>query len=258
MDNNKIREKLAKMLTLASDGNATKGEIDNALAMATQIMVKHNLTRDDIDMSQANPIKNIKYASNQAYTLSSKFYVWEGSLAIFICDFIGTIKAYTSRGRYAKRINGLQQFDVNGNPVHTSMVTFYGVEDDCEIAVSLYYELQKAIQMAAIVRYGAWAKGDGGVYCEGFVRGLMDANIREIQKLKDCDTQTNALILVSEKTQLAIRDGASDWLKQSANIKLRKAQGSSGASGSNAARANGHKDGSKYGVEKGESTRKIG
>lgn len=258
MNDNKIREKLAKMLALASDGNATQGEIDNALAMATQMMVKYNLTRDDIDMSQADPIKNVRYATNQAYTLSPKLYAWEGSLAMFICKFIGTVECYVQRGKFPKRINGFQQFDGDGNPLHTCLITFYGAEDDCEIAVSLYHELQKAIQMAAIVRYGVWTRGDGGVYCEGFVQGLKDANIREIQKLKDCDAQTNALILVSEKTQLAIREGAKDWLKKTTGAKLRAGQKTTGADGSYNARVEGRADGSRYTVEKGQATRKIG
>jgi hypothetical protein len=258
MNDNKIREKLAKMLTLASDGNASKGEIENALAMATQMMVKYNLTRDDIDMSQADPIKNVKYATNNAWTLSGKVYVWEHALAHFISAFMGTTKHYINHGRYVKRPNGIVEFDGNGEPVHTGMFTFYGAEEDCEIATSLYHELQRAIQLAAIVRYGKWAKGDGGVYCEGFVQGLNDANIKEIQKLKDCDNQTNALILVSEKTQLAIREGAESWLKESKGIKLSKSQGSSGASGSGNARAEGRNDGSKYGLEKRGATKKIG
>jgi len=258
MNDNKIREKLAKMLTLAGDNTASQGEIDNALAMATQMMVKYNLTRDDIDMSQDDPIKNIKYSSNTAFTLSGKVYVWELSLAHFISDFMGTVNHYINSGRYNKRPNGLQEFDSNGNPVATRMITFYGAEDDCEIAVSLYHELQKAIQMAAVVRYGKWAKGDGGVYCEGFVQGLVDSNVNEIQKLKDCDAQTNALILVSEQTQLAIRSGATSWLAKSKGIKLRKTQGSSGASGSGNARREGRNDGSNYGVEKQGATCKIG
>jgi Protein of unknown function (DUF2786) len=257
MNDNKIREKLAKMLTLASDGNASKGEIENALAMATQMMVKYNLTRDDIDLSQADPIKNVKYATNNAWTLSGKVYAWELALSQFICKFMGTTKHYLNHGRFTKRPNGIVEFDGDGNPMATRMVTFYGAEEDCEIAVSLYHELQKAIQLAAIVRYGKWAKGDGGVYCEGFVQGLNDANIREIAKLKNCDNQTNALILVSEKTQLAIVKGAEDWLIKSKGIKLRKGQGSSGASGSGNARAEGRNDGSKYGLEKRGATKKI-
>lgn len=257
MNDNKIREKLAKMLTLASDGNASAGEIENALTMATQMMVKYNLTRDDIDMSQADPIKNVTYATNNAWTLSGKVYVWELSLAHFLCKFMGTVSHYISHGRYNKRPNGLQEFDSNGNPVATRMLTFYGAEEDCEIAVSLYHELQRAIQMAAVVRYGKWAKGDGGVYCEGFVQGLTDSNVKEIQKLKDCDGQTHALILTSEKTQLAIRNGAESWLKESKGIKLREGQGSSGASGSGNARSEGRNDGSKYGLGKGSATKKI-
>jgi len=257
MNDNKIREKLAKMLALASDGNATQGEIENALAMATQMMVKYNLTRDDIDMTQADPIKNIKYSKNQAYTLSPKLYSWEGSLAVFISKFIGTVDCYVQKGKYPKRINGFQQFDSDGNPIHSCMITFYGVEDDCEIATSLYHELQKAIQMAALVRYGAWAKGDGGVYCEGFVQGLKDSNIREIQKLKNCDAQTNSLILLSEKTQLAIRNEAKNWLRQNTNVCLRAGQRTTGSSGSHSARAEGRADGSRYSVEKGQATRKI-
>jgi hypothetical protein len=156
------------------------------------------------------------------------------------------------------RKNGFAVFDSNGVRKHAKRVAYYGAEDDCEVAVQLYYELQEAIQTMAIIRFASWAKGDGGAYCEGFVSGLKEANIKSIQRLKDTDTQTNALMLVSEQTQLAIRKGANEYLSKELNIKLRKGAGSQGAKGSGEARNEGMRDGRNYDAQRPGRTGKIG
>lgn len=253
-----IKAKVGKMLSLASDSSASKGEIENALSMATQMMMKYNLTREDIDQSKENPIEKVQYGTRTAYSLSKKTFTWESNLVMFLCKFIGTVKVYRDSVMHLNRKHGMVVTDEKGNSVYSRAFIFYGADDDCEIAVQLFDELKYAIQMSAIIRFGSWAKGDGGAYCEGFVSGLRSTHIKEVAKLK-MDNQTNALILVSEQTQLAIVKEAEQWIAKEQGVKLYKRQASTGAaSGSGSARNEGRADGSNYGLNKPNATRKIG
>lgn len=251
-----IKAKVGKMLSLAGDQSASQGEIKNALTMATSMMAKYNLTREDIDNSKENPIEEVQYGKRTAFSLSKKTFNWESQLVMFIARFVGTVKVYRDGGIHMNRKNGMVVTDEKGNPVMSKSFVFYGCDDDCEIAVELFDELKIAIQMAAIIRFGSWAKGDGGAYCEGFVSGLRETHTKEVLKLKS-DSQTNAMILVSETNQLAILKQAETWLAKEQGVKLSKGQGSSGASGSSTARNEGRADGSSYGLSKPSATRKI-
>lgn len=252
-----IKAKVGKMLLLAGDQSASQGEIDNALTMATSMMAKYNLTREDIDNSKENPIEAVQYGKRTAFSLCKKTFYWESQLVMFIARFIGTVDVYRSNEFVLNRKRGMAVIDEKGNPVMSKSFVFYGCDDDCEIAVELFDELKIAIQMAAIIRFGSWAKGDGGAYCEGFVSGLRETNTKEVLKLKE-DSTTYGLILKSESNQLAILKQAKKWLEKEQNVKLSKGQGSSGASGSNNSRNEGRADGSSYGLSKPSATRKIG
>jgi hypothetical protein len=251
-----IKAKVGKMLSLASDSGASQGEIENALSMATQMMMKYNLTRQDIDQSKENPIEKVQYGMRTAYSLSKKTFVWESSLAMFLTRFIGTVKVYRDSQMHLNRKRGMVVTDEKGNSVYSRAFIFYGSDDDCEIAVELFDELKYAIQMSAIIRFGSWAKGDGGAYCEGFVSGLRQTHIQEVKKLK-MDSQTYGLIIVSEQNQLAIVKQADQWLAKEKGVKLYKKQTSTGASGSSDARNEGREDGSNYGLNKPTATRKL-
>ena len=253
-----IKSKVGKMLALASDQSASQGEIENAVAMATSMMAKYNLTREDVDNTKENPIENVKYGTRTAYGLSKKTFVWESQLAMFVAKFVATVKVYRDSKLHLNRKGIFVVTDEKGNSVYSRAFIFYGADDDCEIAVALFDELKKAIQMSAIIRFNSWAKGDGGAYCEGFVSGLKETHLKEVEKLKNTDTQTTALILQSEQTQLAIVQGAEQWLAKEQGVKLYKGQGSTGASGSGYARNEGKADGSSYGLNKPTATRKIG
>lgn len=52
MSDNRIIEKVRKLLALANDNGASEGERDNAMRMAYAFLAKHNLTEDDLEIKE--------------------------------------------------------------------------------------------------------------------------------------------------------------------------------------------------------------
>lgn len=241
-----IKNKLAKLINLSENGAATQGEIDNALNAAMQIMARHNLTRDDIDLTSSSPAKNVRMSRSKVFCLNANSSTWEGMLARFCAEFIGNVSYYKSTGHYSI-----------SKDVKSTCYFFYGSEDEVEITVDLFNELQSSISIMAIARYDSFYSKKGGTYSEGFVSGLEESNHSQKLLLKS-DSQTNALIIKSNQTSLIIINEAKDWLYLTHKIKLRQGQGTSGASGGSDARALGKRDGSNYSVGKRSTLKKIG
>ena len=80
---NRIKDKLAKLLRLGENSAASDGEIDNALTLAAAMMAKHNLTRDDIDMTEADPIAKVAYGRHFAFSRGAHLATWETILINF-------------------------------------------------------------------------------------------------------------------------------------------------------------------------------
>jgi len=245
-DLNNIKNKLVKLINLSENGAASQGEIDNALNMAAQIMAKHNLSREDIDLTSATPAAKVVMFRAYVSCLNSNSSTWEAMLARFCVAFVGNINYYKSKGNYG----------INKNKKCT-LYFFYGSLDEVEIAVELFKELQNAISIMAVTRYDSFYNRKGGAYSEGFVNGL-EVNLHtEILKLKG-DNTTNALIMRSDKTCLIIQDQAKQWLASVHKIKLVSGQGTRGANDrSGNAREQGKRDGSNYSVTKSSPIKKI-
>ena len=254
---NRIREKLSKLLALGENNAASQGEIDNALTMAAALMAKHNLTRDDIDMSAVDPIAKVAYGRHWAFSNGANLTTWEIVLCNFVMEFIGTVKSYHSKAMPVRR-NGIAETDKHGEIRTATGLAFYGCDEDAACAAEMFEELRDAAATMALIRWGGWARGDGAAYAEGFALGIQSANTKASLALKNGDAQTTALMLVSEKMQLAIRDKASDWLSTTHNIKIGKGRPRHfSRSGSHEARGEGRRDGSNYGVNRPGQNQRI-
>lgn len=243
-DIDKITSKLAKLIRLSEDNNASDGEIENALNMAQQIMAKHNLTRDDID-TENDDFSKIRMNRAFVTCLNNNASTWESLLARFCSDFVKNCGYYKNSGFYG----------INKTSKRT-VFFFYGSENEVEVAIDLFNELQQAISTMAVTRYNTFYRGDGGAYAEGFVNGLREANERARIELEE-DEQTSALILMSDKTSLAIVNEAKNWLSKEHNVRLYRGPGTRGASGSGNARSLGRKDGKNYNIGNRKATKKI-
>jgi hypothetical protein len=249
----RIKDKLAKLLRLGENSAATDGEIDNALTMAASLMAKHQLTREDIDMNEADPIARVTVGRHFAFTKGGNLTSWERLIHHFVCEFIGSIACYNA-GKMTARRNGIAvALDADGEPRRANALCFYGSDDDARCAVSLFEELRDAIAAMAIIRWGSWAKADGGAYAYGFAQGLRDANKKAKRELMNTDEQTTALMITSGETQLAIVSKGKAWLKTTHNITLQTRSGrrtSFGSRNANNAMSEGRRDGSNYNVNR--------
>lgn len=241
-----IKNKLIKLINLSENSAASQGEIDNALNAAAQIMARHNLTREDIDLTSNEPTKNVRMSRGMVQCLNRNSTTWEAMLARFCTEFVSSISYYKSQGYY-----GLNK----SNKI--CCYFFYGSQNEVEIAVELFKELQSAISIMAVTRFDNFYSKQGGAYCEGFVSGLEQSNHLEKLKLRG-DSQTNALMIRSNETSLLIIDKAKDWLSDTHKIKLRTGQGTRGSSDrTGEARSLGRKDGSNYSVTKKAIHKKL-
>jgi len=240
-----VKDKLVKLINLSENNAASQGEIDNALNMAAQIMARHNLTREDIDLNSSQPTKNIRMSRGYVSCLNANSSTWEAMLARFCVEFVGNINYYKTNGSY-----GLNK------DKKITVYFFYGSEDEVELACELFKELQEAISYMAIVRFSNFYSKKGGAYSEGFVSGLESSYHNEKLKLRG-DSMTNSLIVKSDNTSIMIKASATNWLASVHKIKLSTGQGTRGASGGTDVRALGKKDGSNYSIGKKSNTRKI-
>jgi hypothetical protein len=261
-DITRIKDKLAKLLRLGEDTAASQGEIDNALTLATQMMAKYQITREDIDTSAADPTAKVTLGRHTAFCKGANLATWELILSNFVCDFIGSVKAYDS-GKQTVRRAGIADFfgATNGEARQAASRVFYGSDEDARCAVDLFEELSQAIATMAIIRWGGWARGDGAAYAGGFATALRDANRKAREELHHADATTSALMIRSEANSLAIVNHAERWLATTHGVKLRTlAKRTMRFSSSNASKAygEGRKDGANYNVSRPGARQRIG
>jgi hypothetical protein len=246
-DIDKIKKKLAKLLRLGENDAASEGEIQNALDMATQLMAKHQLTRDDIDTSSVDPVANVVFGRHFAFCKGANASTWELVLVNFVKSFIGSVDAY-SGGKLPVRRGGIAELGKNGEVRHAATICFFGADDDARCASEMFEELRDASATMAIVRWGGWARGDGFAYALGFARGLSTAHDLVKRKLLSSDDATHALMVRSDSTALAIVDGATQWLATTHGIRLRTTgrRRVSGSHRASDAYSEGYDDGQRY------------
>lgn len=217
-DIDRIKEKLAKLLKLGEDSAATEGEIANALNIATQMMARHQLTRDDINLEADDPLAKLQFGRHFAFSKASKATLWEKILSPFVKSVIGSVDCYLEAGLPVRR-NGIAEMQAGEVRTATAFV-FYGPDEDAACAAAMFEELRDAISTMALIRWASWQTGSGRAYAYGFVIGLKRAAADAVLKLKSCDNATTALILQSEKTSLLIVDASREWLTKKHGVKL--------------------------------------
>lgn len=198
----RIIERIKKMRKVAANAAATEGEIENAMRMASTMMLQHNIADEDLK-EVAEDLGNA-FGRIAIFVNGLRCASWESSLAIYISQLFGNVFSFSDSGGRRAR------------------VSFYGPIDSVEQAVELYRELLVEIATLARLKYGGYAKGRGASYAEGFVAGLMSI-------LQGVD-QPPAIIESSRALKARIERDAKEWLRVECGISLVK-QSSSGRSG---------------------------
>lgn len=208
---NDVKDRIAKLLAVASNEASAQGEKDNAMMAAQILMDQYNLESDDCVHAEK------QFDELAAQITGKRPARWE----LYLSGFV-------------KKVFGISCYRTEND------VRFYGRREKVEMAVSMYGELRHTIVSNAKKRYNSWARGDGAVYAEGFVLGLIQSYDDTLRLRKA--TGDNALMVRSAEIVAKERQEAKEWLAGE-GTHLHKAPRSSGPRGSNAAYNQGVSDG---------------
>lgn len=245
----KIKEQIQKILAKTGDGSgATEAEMETALRFARRLMLKHNVSQEDLEEARDQhesdaDAESVEYGKTNSFTAGKNLSQWESSLARAIASLVGTVKwFYRSNVRRLNK-SGTLSYDKDKS-LQTTIITFYGPADDARDAVELLEEWTLTVVALARLKYGGALRGNGRSYAEGFCFALAD-KVRMIKKEEQqlIDNKQKALdaggekrstalmVLNANQLMLAKRKKASTWLEEVAGVSLGRG-GRSGGSGS--------------------------
>ena len=249
-----VKDRIRKLLALANDAGASRGEIDNASRFAARLMTEYQLSSADLDENDPHERAAAEEMGRvYAATLQQGFIAWEGSLARYICELVGGIRYYlVNSAKIEKRTaHGTLEFDEKGRKKLVGQIAFYGEVESVKLAHDLFLELTQTVLAVARMKYGTAFIGEGRSYAAGFVDGL---HAQLAKRFEAVDTkqlpagETNALVAISSEKRAAIlkfnadRGARADaWLRDVAGTKLVNKGGGTGFD-AGAYRA-GHRDG---------------
>jgi len=259
-----IKERLRKLLNVAKEGsNATEGEMNNAMVMATRLMAKHHLDPSDLTDPKTVIEEMKEHARNAAKgrywaTVGGKFFAWETSLALFVADFAGVEVYCDNLKRDARYPSGLARMNADEESYKGKSFVFYGVAEDAAFATNLFYELWPTTWYAGMMKFGKAYSGDGGKYCQGFVAGMRAAHTATNVTINLENGNDRGLIVANGRREIiTLKKGlAKDYLRSELGIKLGSGGSRSGARGSAAAYGEGKSDGAKQSVTR-KATKKL-
>lgn len=199
----KILKRLRALDNTASNSASTEGEKHNALRMMQDLMLRHNLSRDDI--VDDDNVDSVQFTRRACPLNSRRACTWEVILAGYVTRHIfPMVQYYTStRG-------------------HRTLFWFYGPVSDVDNCIALFRELLVTIATSATLQYGGYSRGSGASYCEGYVSGLPIPGLHpdDAASLDDKpDAPTGAAGLIHTRT-LALKEAAGDWLELECDIRL--------------------------------------
>ena len=231
----KILNRLRALDKTASNVATTEGEKHNALRMMQALMLRHNLSRDDI--VDDDNVDSVQFARIACPVNSRRACSWEKMLARYVTQQIFT----TTQWYYGCK--GPRTF-----------FWFYGPLADVKNAVALFREVLLTIATSAHLQFGGHSRGSGASYAEGYVEGL--------PRSTTVDPIPPSLHVVSERAlihtrTIALQSAASHWLRSECNIRLGSDSGTGRHQHDEIAASRGRVDGSKHEVEIPNAPRRI-
>lgn len=221
----RILARIRALDNTASNHASTEGEKRNALRMMQNLLLRHNLTRDDI--TEDDNVDSMQFTRIACPVNGRRAASWEKSLAAYLTNEIFPLSQW--------------YFGRRGN---RTLFWFYGPVDDVRNGLRLFRELLLTIATNAQLRYGGYSRGSGASYCEGYVAGL--------PRVGEAEGDTTAQP-VSERSlihtrSLAVHSAARQWLEQECGIALTMARGRGRDLHDDAAAGLGRQHGAKHDV----------
>lgn len=258
----KAKARIRKLFNLAANDAATEGEIAAALEAARHLLLANQLTEDEVRADEVQDTRtpaeiaaSTEYGTAQSFADSSRAPRWQGTLAVSVAEFLGTVGVY--RNGNERRVSAAGFAMNDGKPVMNWM--FYGPAEDCLLAAELHQELLLTCATTAKLRYGGGlVRGDARDYCDGFASGLYQAvkasqaKVARTGLLNHEGGQGGALICVRANSLIdAKRQRATTWLAESQGVKLARRGGGRGrAIGNSGAYNQGRADGASQSLSK--------
>lgn len=149
----KVLRRLRALDRTASNDASTEGEKRNAIRMMQTMMLKHNLSQEDL--TQQNEPRDHCFTRRACPLNGKRACTWEASLAWYV-----TLEVFPCVQFY------------RASKSNRSLFWFYGPLDDVENCISLFRELLITIAASAKLLYGGYSRGSGASYAEGYVQGL--------------------------------------------------------------------------------------
>lgn len=235
----KARRQIQALLRLGADAGATDAETENALRFARRLMLKHNVSAEDLEEAKdpheaAADVESVEYGTVHVRTVGSSQTKWELVLRWAIAELIGTVKFY-SAGRVERRTDsGTLEFNaISGKPMVTHDTVFYGPAEDCRDAKEMIEEWTLTVMGLARMKFGGALRGDGRSYCEGFCDALL-AKVRKIKAEEKAliaapeqGTRSTALMVTNANQLMELKLKRADvFLEKTCHVKLSKGHSS--------------------------------
>ena len=236
----KILKRLRALDNTASNSASTEGEKHNALRMMQDLMLRHNLSRDDI--VDDDNVDSVQFTRRACPLNSRRACTWEVILAGYVTRHIfPMVQYYTStRG-------------------HRTLFWFYGPVSDVDNCIALFRELLVTIATSATLQYGGYTRGSGASYCEGYVSGLPipglhPDDVASFADKQDAPAGTEGLI---HTRTLALKEAAGDWLELECDIRLVRSSRSGRGQRDPAAASRGKQHGASHDLNVPGATKRL-
>ena len=236
----KILNRLRALDRTASNGASTEGEKHNAIRMMQDLMLRHNLTREDI-VDDVN-VESVLFTRMACPLNGRRSCTWELNLAAYVIIYV-----FPSTQWYY------------GTRAHRTLVWFYGPKSDVENAIALYKELILTIATASRLQFGGYARGSGASYCEGYVQGLPRNNSSYSGADSDADSSEKTASqssLILQRT-VALKSVAKEWLAMECNIQLSSGKSAGRYQHDEAAMQRGQLHGSQHEISASKSQQRL-
>lgn len=195
----KILRRLRALDNTANNNGSTEAEKHNALRMMQSLMLRNNLTREDI--VDEGDIDRVQFTRMACPVNGRRACHWERELALYVTEHIlPTTQRYTSCQS------------------NRTFFWFYGPTADVRNAVALYRELLLTIATSAQLQFGGHSRGSGASYAEGYVQGL-PRSFNPSETVSNVASTVRERALIHHRT-LIVHESATRWLEMECNIRL--------------------------------------
>ena len=189
-------DKLRKILSLANGMNATQGEIENAMAKAKELAMRHSIDLADVDLDEGQGPAPIEIEVDKETTTRSEYQQPYHSPVLHILKKVFGVHA-------------IRNITSCYGGTRVNHITLVGDPFDVAIAKVIFPWLEKLFpkSLSALVRRGqlTYCAADTNGYYNGLCHGIIKANAKEEAKLNPADSETWALVVRNKETAIAAR-----------------------------------------------------